>query len=565
MERSKWQGLPLQLFFLTIFPLTILLLVTTFGGSVWHRQAMRDIVGERDERAVRAAATLIHEQLNRRLAAVQSLALQANDRDPDHALADSSFFLSDFDEGLALIHLNGTIWTDKNNHQFWQQDIVLAQIETINTSLATPFLPPFPHPQTGVDVILIIIPVTDNLFATGAFYPTDLIENALQNVFASSEDTTIFIVGYENQLLYQTEQIYWPKTELLQHPGIVGALQGKSGMTYLDVDDNEHVVAYSVIDLVNWALVIEEPWLSVAGPTVRMTEFAPFVLAPALIASLIALWFGIGQIVHPLQALAKKATELGWGNFNTINESVGGIAEIQRLQTELVHMAEKLQISQQGLRNYLDAITTGQEEERQRLAREIHDGTLQSLIALNQRVQLAQLSLIDHPAAVKLVEVEELTAVVIADLRRLTRALRPIYLEDLGLVPALDMLVRDFDKTTETAISFQTMGAEQRLPAKMELTLYRMAQEGLSNVTRHAQATTAILQLTIEKDVICLTIRDDGRGFSVPESFSELAPLGHFGLLGLYERAELIGAQLTIQSNNETGTILSIMIPNPHT
>lgn len=109
-------------------------------------------------------------------------------------------------------------------------------------------------------------------------------------------------------------------------------------------------------------------------------------------------------------------------------------------------MARKVQLAQQSLRGYLDAITAGQEEERRRLARDLHDDTIQSLIALNQRIQLAQMSTSDEASAARLSTMQQMAEQIVVDLRRLTRDLRPIYLEDLGLIPALKVLARDMSQ-----------------------------------------------------------------------------------------------------------------------
>ena len=120
-----------------------------------------------------------------------------------------------------------------------------------------------------------------------------------------------------------------------------------------------------------------------------MTLVAPLVLLAPLLFALAALWFGARQIVRPLQQLEHKAAAVAAGDFNAIQESVGGISEVQHLQAELAAMSRQVQASQAGLRDYIGAITSAQEEERLRLARELHDDTIQELIALKQRLQLA--------------------------------------------------------------------------------------------------------------------------------------------------------------------------------
>jgi signal transduction histidine kinase len=226
-------------------------------------------------------------------------------------------------------------------------------------------------------------------------------------------------------------------------------------------------------------------------------------------------------------------------------------------------MARKVQTAQRSLRDYIGVITDAQEEERRRLARELHDDTLQAVISLKQRVQLAQKNIPDKASQASLKELETIAEQAIENLRRTTRALRPIYLEDLGLVTALEMLAREAESLSGVKIAFVKEGAERRLPAPVELALYRIAQEGLNNVARHAQATRAELGIHFNHDKIELRISDNGVGFEAPNSPADFAPSGHFGLLGMYERADLIGARLRIQSTPGKGTHLAIQLPHP--
>jgi two-component system sensor histidine kinase UhpB len=311
---------------------------------------------------------------------------------------------------------------------------------------------------------------------------------------------------------------------------------------------------------VNWALVVEEPWEMVASPLLSYTQMAPLVLVPVLLLTLFALWFGVRQIVQPLQALEEQADALAWGNYQAVEKPVGGIAEIRRLQKSLMQMSQKVRAAQQSLHGYIGAITAGQEEERRRLARELHDDTIQSLIALKQRVQLAQMNQSNGSTAQSFSELEDLTEKTIDNLRRVTRALRPIYLEDLGLLAALEMLTREATQITGTEVEFMASGSEQRLSPKVELALYRIAQEALNNVAHHAQASRASVLLTFNTEDVLLEVLDNGMGFDVPRSPAEFAPSGHYGLLGLFERAELIGADLRIESAIGQGTRIIVRL-----
>jgi len=345
------------------------------------------------------------------------------------------------------------------------------------------------------------------------------------------------------------------------HPGVNEALQGASGTFYMQDQGIEHVVSYSGVQLLDWALVMEEPWEAVATPILTTTQVAPLVLVPILIITLAGLWFGARQIVQPLRDLEQKSAQLAWGDASGIEESVGGIAEIRHLQAELTHMARKVQTAQRSLRDYIGVITDAQEDERQRLARELHDDTLQSIIALKQRVQLAQKSASDETSQKSLQELENIAEQTIENLRRTTQALRPIYLEDLGLVTALEMLAREMESASNVNVSFQRRGSEKRLTAPVELALYRIAQEALNNVSRHAQATQAELGIYFGHDKIEMRVSDNGVGFEAPNTPADFAPSGHFGLLGMYERADLIGARLTIRSMPGKGTQLTIQLP----
>ncbi|NCF70027.1 MAG: hypothetical protein GWP61_29135 [Chloroflexi bacterium] len=560
----RWRGLPIQLFVLTILPLTLLLLVIAFSSLFLHQRAMRQLVGERDERATRAAASAISEQLKHREAATRSLALRASDLGSlEHVLDDAIFLLPDFDGGIALFDAKSGLLTSSNDNAMWELTVVPEQLAAAAAPPNTAhFSGPFTDPVSGEEMMLVMATTTEGITAAGAFSPASLAEIALADIFVSEDQAAALLADGTGRLLFQVGDLHKPGSDLREYAGVADALRGDSGTIYVTDSRGEQVVAFSSIQPLNWALVIKEPWQTVTDPLLRATEWAPLVLAPVLIVALIGLMFGLRQIVQPLQSLEKKAADLGWGNYEAIEEPVGGINEIQRLQTELIHMAHKLKLAQQSLRGYLGAVTTGQEEERRRLARDLHDDTIQSLIALNQRIQLAQLSVQDEPTAEQLSEMQHMTEQTIADLRRLTRDLRPIYLEDLGLVTALNMLARDTGQALQIPIEFEISGRERRLPAKVELAFYRIGQEGLSNVMRHAQATCAELYLAFGPDNTTLSIHDNGCGFVVPESPAEITSSGHFGLLGIQERAEIMGARFLIDSSLGGGTRLTISLPD---
>jgi len=558
-----WRGLT-QLFVVTVLPLTVLLLLIAFGGVNMHQQDMRALVGERDERAVQSAAAALQSELHHRVATISSMAvLSAEDLTFEEIFATTNDLANDFNGGIAFLNSDGHLLANKNEDKLWGW---ISQ-NTQGLSIASPSnhgpvfsAPVFDPNSKRFFVIISAYSTARNVIVAGAFSPESLAVETLSATYPTGSHVTIYLLDESRRLLFVSGTLAQDSLES-DHPGVTEALQGESGVLYVKKDNTEHVVAYSPIKSTGWALITEEEWEMVISPSLQLTQMAPLVVVPAFILALIAIWFGAKQIVQPLQRLESKAAALAWGDFEAIKESVGGISEVQHLQMELTEMSRKVLAAQNGLHDYIGAITSAQEDERMRLARELHDDTIQAVIALKQRVQLVQKLVKDQRGRRSLSELEILAEQTIENLRRLTRALRPIYLEDLGLVTALEMLARETSQVNQMETDFQKQGHERRLQSEVELALYRIAQEALSNVAHHAKANHAILHFSFSDHEIQLAVSDDGIGFQMPKSPTDFAPNGHFGLLGIHERADLIGARLEIESVIGKGTSLKVVLP----
>ncbi len=557
-----WRGLT-QLFAVTILPLTLLLLVIAFGGVNMHQQDMRALVGERDERAVQSSAAALESELHHRVATITSMAvLSSEDLTFEEIFATTTDLTEDFNGEIAFLDSDGLLLANTGNAKFW--DWVSQNAQSL--SLASPsdrepvFSAPILDPNSNqLFVIVSAYSASRNVIVAGAFSPKTLAAETLSATYPTGSHVTIYLLDESRRLLFVSGALAQETLEP-DHPGVTEALQGKSGVLYVKKDKTEHVVAYSPIESTGWALITEEEWEMVISPSLQLTQMAPLVMVPAFILALIAIWFGAKQIVQPLQKLESKAAALAWGDFEAIKESVGGILEVQHLQMELAEMSRKVQAAQNGLHDYIGAITSAQEEERMRLARELHDETIQSVIALKQRVQLAEKLVKDQNGKRSLQELESLAEQTVENLRRLIRAVRPIYLEDLGLVTALDMLARETTQNNHLIVDFQKTGEERRLSREEELSLYRIAQEALSNVVKHSKASHADVNIAFETSEIIMEVSDNGNGFIVPKSPTEFAPNGHFGLMGMHERADLIGARLEMESALGKGTSLKVVL-----
>ena len=212
---------------------------------------------------------------------------------------------------------------------------------------------------------------------------------------------------------------------------------------------------------------------------------------------------------------------------------------------------------QESLRSYVSQVTQAQEEERLRIARELHDDTAQELVRLVRKLeQLRRPSPPDMTQPID--DLLNLTRDILQAVRRYSRDLRPSVLDDLGLLAAIEMLI-DECRLPEGA-RLQVTGKPRRLDRLVELALFRIAQEALRNVENHAGATSASVDLNFGEDALRLSVTDDGRGFSAPENISALSLAGKLGLVGMKERAELVGGQFELRSSPGGGTEVAVTV-----
>jgi signal transduction histidine kinase len=563
-----FRGFTLQLFLITVLPLTALLLVVAFGSQTLHHEAMRSLVGDRDLRTVRAASSSLEREISHMASKIQILSRDlVGKSDFSSLILRPEEISSTFDGGIALFSNEGRLIRASTTQMDWQT--IPSQIpDTFKTTLENKSNPAFSSligPAGSSDSYIFISILTNQQeVLVGAFSPDRMIKNTIGSLVSSGQITALVISPAKTNgnydVLYRAGPFKMDESEP-SHPGIKESLNGESGINYYQSNKGEHVVAFNPILPTGWGLVIEEAWEDIASPYLSTTQSAPLVIVPVFLLALLAIWFGARRIVTPLQKLEKQAASLAAGDFEAIHQPVGGIEEIRDLQSELIVMADKLKAAQQTLRSYIGAITAGVENERRSLARELHDDTIQALIALNQRIQLILMNSHETQKGA-LSELQSLVQQSMTNLRRMIRGLRPIYLEDLGLVASLEMLVREMEQTASIPITFGTDGRKRRLDPQSEMSLYRMVQESLNNVIRHSNAKQAWVKMEFTDSSLSISIQDDGKGFVVPSNPAEFPKKGHFGLLGLQERSELINAELEIISKPGKGTTISIRSSN---
>ena len=220
----------------------------------------------------------------------------------------------------------------------------------------------------------------------------------------------------------------------------------------------------------------------------------------------------------------------------------------------------------ENMRFYVRQITRAQEDERQRIARDLHDDTIQALIAFSRRLEVLLPSSREGserlPATTlqRIRELRDQMDEVIKGVRRFSQALRPSVLDDLGLLPALEGLV-SLTEREGIQTRFQVLGEKRRFSPEAELTLFRIAQEALNNVRKHAHATSVVVTVEFTDGAVQLTLQDNGKGFSPPALTGDLAASGKLGLVGMYERARLLGGSLEVQSKAGLGTRVTVNVP----
>jgi signal transduction histidine kinase len=215
---------------------------------------------------------------------------------------------------------------------------------------------------------------------------------------------------------------------------------------------------------------------------------------------------------------------------------------------------------QENLEYYLQHATRAQEEERKRIALELHDETIQDLVVLSRQLDVLatkgkELS-VENSQLLK--ELRQETKNIIQSLRNLSQDLRPATLDRLGLLSALENLTSEITKYSGIDMKVSVLGAERRLPEEVELVFFRITQEALRNVARHSKATRSEITLEFGEQKVRISVSDDGKGFSVPEKINDLSQDGKLGLVGMQERARLISGHLSIHSEPGKGTNVTV-------
>jgi signal transduction histidine kinase len=215
-------------------------------------------------------------------------------------------------------------------------------------------------------------------------------------------------------------------------------------------------------------------------------------------------------------------------------------------------------LSRRVARDSLRRVVAGQELERQRLARELHDETGQALTSILLGLKAVEDSRAQDEMHAAAGALRELVVATLQDVRRLAVELRPKALDDFGLVAALERLGDSFSEATGIQVQLEASLGSERLPAEMETTLYRIVQEALTNIVKHARARNVSILIVRRDGKVTAVVEDDGEGFDPNADSAD-----GLGLLGMRERVALIDGRLTIESSAGAGPTLAVEVPLP--
>lgn len=346
------------------------------------------------------------------------------------------------------------------------------------------------------------------------------------------------------------------------------------------------VVAFAPLKSAPWGVSIRQAEREALAPSFSMERrFLYFGSSTILIALLFA--GGVARsVTRPLRMLTDAAKRITDGDLNrqipklgedevgilaqsldrmqrTLKASLETIAEgkrdleakVQERTRELGDLYRELQRKEEMRGELLKKVIAVQEEERKRIARELHDETSQDLATLLLSIETTADS---GPEELKkkFIQMKVLTGRTLDSIHRLILDLRPSVLDDLGLTSAIRWVAESRLEPLGIDLTFAVAGQERRLKPEIETTLFRIGQEAISNIARHAEANSVSITLEFAENRVCLAVEDNGQGFNFNES-----PNGGFGLLGMKERATLLDGTFAVDSQPGNGTRLAVTIP----
>jgi signal transduction histidine kinase len=310
---------------------------------------------------------------------------------------------------------------------------------------------------------------------------------------------------------------------------------------------------------INAAIENSRNFISGTVSTIQNTFSIVFTF---LIIILIGIALLLSRIItRPILELKMGAEAIGKGELGyrvkvKSHDELGDLAntfnimssDLKNYTDELKSSADERLIQekkiQENLRLYVQNVSQAQEAERKRIARELHDDTAQALVAVLRHID----DLATGKSKISITDIRQEVRKILEGVRQFSQELRPSILDDLGLVPSIKWLASDLAKNSGVAAEAEIIGEQRQLSSETELMLFRITQEALTNVRKHSEATQVSVKLNFLSQNVKVVIQDNGKGFELTPRIDELSRLGKLGLVGMEERAQLLGGTLNVES-----------------
>ncbi|MDP2948240.1 MAG: HAMP domain-containing protein [Chloroflexota bacterium] len=395
---------------------------------------------------------------------------------------------------------------------------------------------------------------------------------------------------------------------LIQEGRTASATCHDCGQETAGVGREAEVIAFSPLVSAPWGVVIRQAESEALAPARRLRERAMWLGIASFGLALLFAWGTVRSVTRPISVLTQAAQKIASGELSERvpdlgEDEIGRLARAfetmrTKLKASLEHTqawskelerrvrqrTRELEASRDHLRQVaeenaalyeelkqkealrgqlLKKVITAQEEERRRIARELHDETSQALAALAVGLETVTLRSPLRKAEVKekLAGLQGLAVQTLEGVHNLVYDLRPSILDDLGLVASLQWYAENRLQPTGVAVHLEVSGQERRLPAEIETALFRIGQEAISNIVRHAEAANVFVSVDFEDSAIALDVEDDGKGFAVDAVAEPPAGPTGWGILGMKERTALLGGAVGITSQPGGGTHVQVKIP----
>ncbi len=572
-------GIRSQLILSTAVPVTILLAALSVVMLFGITQVQQRLVEDRDSELVLLASRQVASHIADSVLLLTQIAslepVRNSDPEGIRDILGVSMTLTDRFDRISVTNADGRViasTAEDDDRDYGGLDF-LAQARRLRRPVRSPLLR-----GEGETIVVAAVPVYGSLgqFSGCILGVWDLSGSRLGHavdMVRVGDSGFAFLIDSDGVILYH------PNAELggyqlSAHPAVEALQRGEQGAQTVRLASGTTVMGYAPVPLGElrsslfadpswngWALVTHEAWENVMGPTRSFLLLMGLILVLVVMAPLAVLAITSRKITAPLRSLVQQADDVATGEFDTHVSIKGGPSEVQELVQAFNKMVDHLALYRSDTENYVASVLSSQERERKRVARELHDDTAQALIVLGRHIEMAQEEAREPALAQELEEIRDMVDLTLEGVRRFTSDLRPPLLEELGLPRTLHLLGDRVSREESTEVSVDIIGEPIPLSPELELGLYRLAQEALSNVRRHAQASHASIKLIYGVDRVRLQVADDGVGFAAPATPADLVKSGGLGLMGMHERARLFGGRATITSEPGQGTTVSIIVP----